>query len=117
PFRLRVLDNCKEVTGTIESIKEEKDGDLHIRLKLDPSYAKVINQANVKAQKGDLVLEPVCVGKVTQDDAKEACQHFHSTVTVPAVGSHVSVKGSYVLDLMHGGWAEIHPVSSFEVTK
>lgn len=117
PFRLRVLDNCKEVIGTIESIKAEQDGDLHIRLKLDASYGSLINQANINGQQGDLVLEPICVGKVTQDDAQDACRNFHSTVTVPAESSHVKVKGSYVLDLMHGGWAEIHPVSSFEVIK
>ena len=112
PSRLQVVDPCKTVSGIIESKRVEADGDYHIRLKLDPQFANLVNAANVKGQFGDLVLEPICMNRVTQLDAISACQNFHQNIDIPAVGSHVQVTGSYVLDKEHGKWAEIHPVTS-----
>jgi hypothetical protein len=112
PTRLQVVDNCKSVTGVIESKRVEKDGDFHIRVKLDPQFSNLINSANIKNQFGDLVVEPICVNKVTQADAISACQNFHQNINIPTIGSHVKITGSYVLDKEHGRWAEIHPVTS-----
>jgi hypothetical protein len=112
PARLQVVDNCKSVTGVIESKRVEKDGDFHIRVKLDPQFSNLINSANIKNQFGDLVVEPICVNKVTQADAISACQNFRQNISIPPIGSHVKVIGSYVLDTEHGNWAEIHPVTS-----
>src|SRR5918912_4185490 len=77
PTRLQVVDNCKSVLGVIESKRVEKDGDYHIRVKLDPQFSNLINSANIKNQLGDLVVEPICVNKVTQADAVSACVNFH----------------------------------------
>jgi hypothetical protein len=112
PSRLQVVEPCKTVSGIIESKRVEADGDYHIRLKLDPEFANLVNAANVKGQFGDLVLEPICMNRVTQLDAISACQNFHQNIDIPAIGSHVQVTGSYVLDKEHGKWAEIHPVTS-----
>jgi hypothetical protein len=112
PQRLQVVEPCKTVTGILESKRVEADGDYHIRLKLDPQYANLVNQANVKGQLGDLVVEPICMNRVTQLDAISACQDFRQNIGIPAVGTHVQVTGSYVLDKEHGKWAEIHPVTS-----
>jgi hypothetical protein len=113
PARLHVVDSCKTVSGIIESIRVEKDGDFHIRLKVDPQFSSLINSANVNGQFGALVLEPICQNPVTQPDAIAACENFnHQNISVPPVGTHVTVKGSYVLDEEHSGWAEIHPVTS-----
>jgi hypothetical protein len=112
PARLQVVDTCKSVTGIIESKRVEKDGDYHIRVKLDPQFSNLINSANVQNQFGDLVVEPICVNKVTQADAISACQNFHQNISIPPIGSHVNITGSYVLDKEHGNWAEIHPVTS-----
>jgi hypothetical protein len=112
PGRLQVVEPCKTVTGIIESIKTETDGDYHIRLKPDPQFSNLINSANVNGQYGDLVLEPICVNPVTQPDAISACQDFHQNISIPPIGSHVQVTGSYVLDNQRGGWAEIHPITS-----
>jgi hypothetical protein len=109
---LQVVDNCKSVTGVIESKRVEKDGDFHIMVKLDPQFSNLINSANIKNQFGDLVVEPICVNKVTQADAISACQNFRQNISIPPIGSHVKVIGSYVLDTEHGNWAEIHPVTS-----
>jgi hypothetical protein len=117
PQRLKVIDSCKTVSGVIQSIKKEQDGDYHIQLKLDSQFSSLINSANVKSQHGFLVLEPVCQGTVTQSDAKSACANFKSTLTIPQKGSHVTVTGSYVLDLEHDSWAEIHPISSIKIIK
>jgi hypothetical protein len=110
---LHVVDSCKTVSGIFESIRVEKDGDFHIRLKVDPQFSRLINSANVNGQFGALVFEPSCQNPVMQPDAIAACENFnHQNISVPPVGTHVTVKGSYVLDEEHGGWAEIHPVTS-----
>ena len=112
PSRLQVVDYCTSVSGIIESIRTERDGDYHIRVKLDPQFSGMINSANINGQFGDLVVEPICVNKVTQSSAMSACQDFHQNIEVPPVGTHVEITGSYVLDKEHGEWAEIHPVTS-----
>jgi len=115
PARLQIIDKCKTVSGTIDSIKVEQDGDFHIRLRVDPQFAAMINSANVNGQFGDLVLEPICQNPVMQPDAIASCENFHQSINIPKVGSHVTVTGSYVHDLEHGGWAEIHPVSNISI--
>jgi hypothetical protein len=114
PSRLQVVTPCKSVLGVIESKRVEKDGDYHIRVKLDPLFSNLINSANIKNQFGYLVVEPICVNKVTQADAISACQNFHQNISIPPIGSHVNITGSYVLDKEHGNWAEIHPVTSIK---
>lgn len=112
PNRLQIVQQCITVSGMIEKSISEKDGDYHIRVKLDPQYSNLINSVNNDKQHGDLVVEPICQHTVTQADAISACQNFNGHVNIPPVGTRVKITGSYVLDLQHGGWAEIHPVTS-----
>lgn len=112
PNRLQIVQQCITVSGIIEKSISEKDGDYHIRVKLDSQYSNLINSVNNDKQHGDLVVEPICQHKVTQADAISACQDFNGHIDIPPVGTHVKITGSYVLDLQHGGWAEIHPVTS-----
>ncbi len=114
PQRLNIIQLCTQVTGIIEHISTEKDGDYHIRLALDPEYDSMINQANAEQQHGDMVLEPICQNPVEQQDAISSCQGFSDIINIPPVGTHVRVTGSYVLDLEHSSWAEIHPVTAIE---
>jgi hypothetical protein len=117
-YRLEVIEECKTVTGTINLIRKEKDGDLHIQLKLDKGQGYLLNKKNKTRQKGCLVLEPVCIGKVTQQSALGYCDDYVNKVYIPEVGEHVRVTGSYVLDTEAGhGWREIHPVTKIEVIK
>lgn len=112
PTRLQVINQCLTVTGTLVRMRPEPDGDIHIQLHLDPQHAGLLNARNIAAQGGNLVLEPICVGHVTQSDAVTACQNFTNTVHIPAMGARVSVTGSYVQDNDPGhGWREIHPVT------
>jgi hypothetical protein len=94
PQRLEVKDPCKTVSGTVEKIRHEKDGDYHVNLKLDSQYTELINEKNKTKQKGDLVVEIIPMDQ--------------SKIPAPKVGQHISVTGAYVLDKQHG-WMEIHP--------
>jgi hypothetical protein len=123
--RLTVKQKCISVTGTIvdasnqkrkDGVRIEADGDTHGWLKLDPQFKNLINAGNVSEEDGNLVFEIVCKFNVTQADAKASCPStYHTPVTLPPVGSHVRVVGSYVQETNHAKWMEIHPVSSIEV--
>jgi hypothetical protein len=97
-------------------MRVEKDGDYHIQLTLDPGQpAAPVNARNKQVQHGCLVLEPICKAKVTQPDAIQPCKGTPK-IKVPAIGSHVSVVGSYVKDTeSNHGWMEIHPVTKITV--
>jgi hypothetical protein len=69
PTRLVQIHPCIRVTGTVVLKRPEKDGDIHMQLKLDKQFLPLLNQTNKSRQGGNLVLEPICVGPVTQADA------------------------------------------------
>ena len=120
PDRLLVLDHvdpCKTVTGTIDFIRHEADGDYHIGLKVDSQYVNLLNQCNTTclggAEHGDLVVEPVCMNTPTQSDAVGSCVGYKNPLTIPPISTHVEIYGAYVLDQTHG-WTEIHPLVSIK---
>jgi hypothetical protein len=125
--RLVVQEQCVTVTGTMvdstinekihhkDGVRHEEDGDTHGWLKLDPGQEKFVNDVNNQAEQGNLIFEIICKYPVTQADAKAACQAFKNTVKLPPVGSHVAITGSWVKDMDHNGWLEIHPVTSIVV--
>lgn len=98
--------------GPVTELRWEPDGDLHILLATRPG---LVNAANDQYEHGDLVLEEICQGSVTQPDAVTACHGVPHNLTVPSAGDRVLVSGSYVLDIDHG-WMEIHPVTRLTVT-
>lgn len=102
------------MTGRVEYVRQEPDGDLHVNVKLAARYASMVNGANDAYEHGDLVVEAICQGTITQADAEGPCQGTGWPVTVPAVGDRVRVTGSYVLDADHG-WNEIHPASYIRI--
>jgi hypothetical protein len=112
PDRLRLLARCMTVRGRVTELRWEPDGDLHILL---ATRSGLVNAANNSYEHGDLVLEEICQGTVTQADAVAACRGVPRNLTVPSVGDRVTVSGSYVLDADHG-WMEIHPVTSLTIT-
>ena len=124
PQRLMVIESCIAVTGTIvdatagkqaDGVRHEKDGDTHGWLKVDPEFASLLNAGNMSNEGGNLVFEVVCKFPVTQPDAKSACKNYVAPVTLPSVGSHVRIVGTYVQDTFHAQWMEIHPVTSITV--
>ena len=104
------------VTGLIEEAGTEDDGDEHLLLKPDSGQEGILNKKNAKKKDGNLVIEIVCANPVKLQKVKAACNGYLNNIVVPAVGAHVRVTGSYVIDT-HNGWAEIHPVTKMEVIK
>jgi hypothetical protein len=113
PGRLQVLDPCISVTGTVDEIRKEADGDVHVLFRLDQQFASLLNENNISRQQGDLVLEPICQGKVTQADAAEPCSRYDGPYFDPEIGQRYLVSGAYVHDADHG-WNELHPVTSMQ---
>ncbi|HYS00942.1 MAG TPA: hypothetical protein VET82_01160, partial [Candidatus Eisenbacteria bacterium] len=44
--RLRLIDRCRTVSGTVDCLKVEPDGDIHLRLRLDPQFVGLVKPAN-----------------------------------------------------------------------
>jgi hypothetical protein len=127
PTRLTVRQDCLTITGVIvdatappsqhqlDGVKHEPDGDTHGWLRVDPPFASLINAGNTSDEGGNLVFEIVCHYTVTQPDAVSACAGFTDHTTIPSVGSHVAITGTFVTEKNHKKWNEIHPVSSIRV--
>lgn len=117
PDRLKVLNPCVTVTGTVDLVRSEADGDYHVRLHLEPGQLcagqNCLDATNMSQQAGDLVVEPVCEHSISQADAVSACSGYHNTEMVPPVGTHTTVTGPWVLDQDHG-WNEIHPAEMID---
>jgi len=79
--RLKVIEECKTVTGNVEYKRREKDGDWHIRLKLDSGQDGLLNEKNIDEQDGCLVIEIVCACEVSQTDAIGSCEGFLNNVS------------------------------------
>ncbi|MHB8507683.1 MAG: hypothetical protein ACYDGR_03425 [Candidatus Dormibacteria bacterium] len=107
PDRLFLVRQCLTLTGTVIKILHEADGDLHVRLRLDPGEPDVLLAAN----RGLLVVEPTCVDPVYQRDAISPCIDAPrpAGLGLLTVGAHVHVLGDLVEDTVHS-WREIHPV-------
>jgi hypothetical protein len=121
--RLKVLEPCTTITGKIVKALPEKDGDYHIRIKLDAEFASMLNPVNKQSLKhggqgGYFVVEPMCANTVTQPDtvAEKVCTDFKQTLydAKTMKDKRVRVTGAFVTDMDHG-WNEIHPVSRMTV--
>lgn len=111
PDRLEVVAPCIRVTGTVDVIRSEADGDLHILITLDAAFRHLLRPANEGEERGDLVVEPVCVRSVSQKDAIATCRRDHDPLkSLPSAGMHIWLEGCFVHDLDHGGWSELHPL-------
>ena len=94
PSRLHVKSRCAIATGVVERVKfEEFDGDVHVELRLDEPYRRLLSSGNDQ-RGGNLIVEIV-----PQDRPR---------VPIPEVGDRVTVVGPHVDDTTHG-WMEIHP--------
>ncbi|HVS90307.1 MAG TPA: hypothetical protein VHF01_19050 [Candidatus Acidoferrum sp.] len=107
------MEPCISVIGTVDEVRNEADGDFHILFRLDQQFASLLNEKNISRQFGDLVLEPICQGRVTQADAVEPCKPYGGPYFQPQVGQRYLVWGAYVYDAHHG-WNELHPVTSMQ---
>ncbi len=125
PSRLIVKQDCVTITGTIvdataphhnaDGMRHEADGDTHGWLQVDSQFAAAINAGNTSDEQGNLVFELVCHYPVTQADAQPACSGFTDHTTIPPVGTHVAITGTFVQEKNHKKWNEIHPVSKIKI--
>lgn len=108
---------CKTVTGTIQRVRVELDGDTHVRLQLDKKFQSLLTQQNYQKQAGSLVLEDMCRHRPSDPIeifAKLACHNYMSPFPNPIVGKRYEITGNYVIDDWHGSWAEIHGLSELK---
>jgi hypothetical protein len=101
------------VTGIVAESTVDADGDQHFLLKLDPGQDALVNKRNLKKKNDALVVEIVCANPTSMKKAKKACAGYTNQIAIPAVGAHIRVTGTYVID-SHNRWAEIHPVSKLQ---
>jgi hypothetical protein len=132
PGRLQVLDRCGTVSGTVDCLKAEPDGDLHLRVRLDSRDAALLRPANALQTCADqpgphLVVEIIPQhpeGILFRDNNADAGGFV--SPAAPAVGDQITVTGPEVIDknLLHRilyqgrpaeNWAEIHPAWAIRV--
>lgn len=117
PERLKVIQPCVRLLARIEAMRFEGDGDAHFFARLNDADAQHLLNVGNDREKGDLVVEPVCVRTPTQADAVEPCRHDPDPFTLdrlPKVGACVWLEGQLIEDTQHFSWREIHPLGKFE---
>ena len=46
PARLRVVDSCRTVTGVVSDMHTNEDGDIDMRMAVDPAFVSLLNDGN-----------------------------------------------------------------------
>jgi len=108
PQRLRVIDTCVTVTGTIVAILPQigpaTDGDFIIDIKVDPEYEYVLSIGSYWFKGGYLHIE------IIPKDQPNVLANLNLKP-----GMRVKVIGVWVLDTDHGWWSELHPAWLIEI--
>jgi len=108
PQRLRVMDTCVTVTGTIVGIVPTKgpatDNDYIIEVKVDPQYQYLLSIGSYWFRSGYLHVEIV---------PKDQTKLLSNLNLEP--GMRIKITGVWVLDTDHGWWSELHPIWSIEI--
>ena len=123
--RLVVKNAWTTVTGTVDCVKHELDGDYHVRVRPDRAYRRLLTAANAFQQctnQTDPHLVVEIIPQVGRGPFKDnsATKGGFLTPVAPVAGEHVAVTGPLVWDsnLLHDliypgrdvrDWAEIHP--------
>jgi hypothetical protein len=125
PSRLTVKNACTTVSGTVDCVKHEPDGDYHVRLRVDLAYRPLLTAANAFQQCPNQTGPHLVVEIIPQEGEglfsdNSATKANFETPVAPVAGDHVTVTGPLVWDtnvlhdLIYPGkdvrnWAEIHP--------
>jgi len=125
PFRLHVKRDCVTVSGVVDCLRHEDDGDIHIRLRVDLAYRRLLTPANAFQQCAGhpgphLVVEIIPQQPHLPFLTNSATRGGFVTPAAPQVGDRITVTGPYAWDtnalhdLVYPGknvknWAEIHP--------
>jgi hypothetical protein len=113
--RLRLVDRCRTVSGTVDCLKVEPDGDVHVRLRLadHPGPHLVVEIIPQHPQ-----------GVLFRTNNADAGGFIDPSLPTP--GDHITATGPYVIDtnslhrILYQGkaaenWAEIHPAWAIRV--
>ena len=138
PSRLHVVKRCATVTGIVDCVRREPDGDVHLRLRLARRYRHILTRANsvqvCAGRKGKAGHSPHLVVEIIPQHgdlpfpSNSADRAGFATPRAPRRGERITVTGPYVLDtnalhdLVFPGrsvknWAEIHPAWNVTVRR
>lgn len=138
PSRLHVVKRCVTVTGIVDCVQREPDGDVHIRLRLARRYRHILTRANsvqvcagragMAGHSAHLVVEIIPQHGHLPLPSNSADRAGFATPPAPRRGERITVTGPYVLDtnalhdLVFAGrnvknWAEIHPAWNVTVRR
>lgn len=115
PDRLFIIQPCVTLSGVVERVDLESDGDNHIYFRLDNTNPKLVNIFNQIFAGSDIIAEMVCLNEKQIDDQKigDVCSGYENKIPLPRPGMHIRMFGVLVLD-KNVGWLEIHPVTQIE---
>ena len=133
PSRLHVEKNCLTVTGTVECVRHEPDGDVHILVQLARRYRRILTPANAAqhcagtAGHGRLLVVEI-IPQHASFPFLDNSADLGGFVTpgTPRAGDRIRVTGPFVLDtnglhdLITAGaknWAEIHPAWNITIER
>jgi hypothetical protein len=132
PARLKLIDPCESVSGTVDCYKFEPDGDIHVRLRVDAPFVRLLEPAN-SLQTCSGHPGPHLVVEIIPQHPQGILFRTNNAdgggfidPSLPASGDHIAVTGPYVIDtnslhrVLYQGqaaenWAEIHPAWAIRV--
>src|SRR2546423_1611933 len=100
--RLKVMGMRQTATGVITDHHANEDGDIDVRIAVDPAYANLLNAGNMSGLNGHLQTEAICQVPTQTAESTAACRGFAGSVVIPPDGTRVQVTGTYVVDTHHG---------------
>lgn len=134
PSRLHLVDRCLTLSGTVDCLKVEPDGDVHLRVRVDPQYAGLLQPSNSLQTCADQPGPHLVVEIIPQHSqgvlfrTNNADSSGFIDPPRPAPGDHITVTGPHVIDtnILHRvlyqgraaeNWAEIHPAWAIRVDR
>ena len=112
--RLDIIEPCITITGVVTAVRPILDGDLHVHLRPDPHFSGLVNEKNIQARGGNLIMEPQCRWAMWRRGSTGSCSNRGFRLEIPKVGTRVRVTGTFVFDRDHG-WNELHPVFKLDI--
>ena len=114
PERFLILAPCIRVTGIVRGGSFSLvEGDGMFDMQVDEPYRFTLNAANERNTRGNLHLEIVCFVEPERTHWSHYVCRNDKTQTMhklPRDGARIWAEGRWVLDLWHGGHAELHPI-------
>ncbi len=133
PSRLHVKKRCVTVSGRVDCVRREPDGDVHVELRLSRGYRHLLTPANAhqrcNGHRGPhLVVEIIPQNGGLPFPDNSATRAGFVTPKAPKLGQHIKVTGPYVRDTnaLHdlifpgrhvANWAEVHPAWNITVIR